>query len=157
MRTSCDIDILVKEQDLNRAVKALVDINGYKTDNKINYHDVSLFSPSKVHLELHFNILENKENIDSVLAKVWDYASQSENSEFEHSLTNEFFVFHMLAHMVYHFLKGGCGVRTIMDVYIAHQKLDINNDELYKLLNACNIAKFYESIKEISYIFYSLE
>ena len=154
LRTSCDIDILVKEQDLNRAVKALVDINGYKTDGKLNYHDVSLFSPSKVHLELHFNILENKENIDSVLAKVWDYARQSENSEFEHNLTNEFFVFHMLSHMMYHFLKGGCGVRTIMDVYIAHQKLDINNDELYKLLDASNISKFYESIKELASVWF---
>ncbi len=155
LRTSCDIDILVHEQDLERAVKALIDNNGYKTDNKVNYHDVSLFSPSNVHLELHFNVLENKENIDAVLSSIWDYASPNENNSFEYKLCNEFLIFHIIAHMMYHFLKGGCGVRTIMDVHVAHKTLSINQDKLYELLNACNIAKFYESIIQLSNVWFN--
>ena len=154
LRTSCDIDILVKEEDLERAVKALVEVNGYTTDNKVNYHDISLFSPSNVHLELHFNILEDKENIDLVLSQVWEYAKQKENCGYEYVLTNEFFVFHMISHMVYHFLKGGCGVRTIMDAYVAQKTLDINKDQLYKLLGACNVIKFYESILELNAVWF---
>ena len=42
MRTSCDIDILVKESDLQMAVDALVRERSYKTDNKKSYHDISL-------------------------------------------------------------------------------------------------------------------
>ncbi len=154
LRTSCDIDILVKEEDLERAVKALVDVNGYKTDNKVNYHDISLFSPSNVHLELHFNVLEDEENIDAVLSSIWDYATPKENNSFEHKISNEFLVFHIIAHMMYHFLKGGCGVRTIMDVYVVRKTLSIDEDKLYGLLNECNIAKFYESIIELTNVWF---
>ena len=45
MRTSCDIDILVKEESLDRATNALVEKLSYKTDYEKHYHDVSLFSP----------------------------------------------------------------------------------------------------------------
>lgn len=155
LRTSCDIDILVKEQDLERAVNALTSINGYTTDNKINYHDVSLFSPSNVHLELHFNVLEAQENLDKGLSLIWNYASQLEDGGYECQLTNEFVVFHMIAHMVYHFLKGGCGVRTIMDVYVAQKELELNKDKLYQLLQMCNITKFYDSITELTNVWFS--
>ena len=155
LRTSCDIDILVKEQDLDRAITALIDINGYKTDNKINYHDVSLFSPSNVHLELHFNILESNEKLDKVLSLVWEYATQKNDDSFEYVLTNEFFIFHLIAHMVYHFLNGGCGVRTIMDIYVASKKLSIEQDKLYSLLEKSEIAKFYESITELASVWFS--
>ena len=155
LRTSCDIDILVKEQDLERAVKALTSINGYTTDNKCNYHDISLFSPSKVHLELHFNVLEAQENLDKGLSLIWDYAVQKENGGYEYQLTNEFLMFHMVAHMVYHFIKGGCGVRTVMDVYVAQQKLALDKDKLYELFEMCNITKFYESITELIGVWFS--
>ena len=42
MRTSCDIDILVKEENLEAAIDALVQ-KGFKCSDR-NYHDVSLFS-----------------------------------------------------------------------------------------------------------------
>ena len=53
MRTSCDIDILVHESDLERAVAILVDKLAYKRESK-GSHDISLFSDYGVHLELHY-------------------------------------------------------------------------------------------------------
>ena len=47
MRTSCDVDILIHEEDLDRATKAFV-AHGYQM-RKRNYHDVSLFSQDGVH------------------------------------------------------------------------------------------------------------
>ena len=74
MRTSCDIDILVHEQDLDRAVQTLCETLGYHTEGEREYHDISLFSPSGIHLELHFNILENTERIDGLLSRVWEFS-----------------------------------------------------------------------------------
>ena len=72
MRTSCDIDILVREQDLERAVALLQSELSYRTDGERGYHDISLFSQSGIHLELHFNILEDMEGIDRLLSRVWE-------------------------------------------------------------------------------------
>ena len=83
MRTSCDIDILIKPQDLNKAIDALKEKLSYTVEDEKNYHDVSLFSPSGVHLELHFNIQENMDPLDSVLKNVWDYAVSTNGSRYD--------------------------------------------------------------------------
>jgi hypothetical protein len=107
MRTSCDIDILIHEGDLNAAIKCL-ESHGYRYNDR-NYHDVSLHSPNNIHLELHFNIQENIDCLDSVLKAAWDYTSLSQGSRYDFNM--DFFVFHMYAHLAYHFVSGGCGIR----------------------------------------------
>lgn len=114
MRTSCDIDILVKEENLKAAIDALVQ-KGFVCGER-NYHDVSLFSQSNIHLELHFNIQENIDKLDAVLKDAWLYARLTDGSRYK--FTDEFFVFHMFAHMSYHFLSGGCGIKSLMDIWI---------------------------------------
>lgn len=149
-RTSCDIDLLIHEEDLENATKNLIELKGYKRDGKTNYHDVSLYSPSNVHLELHFNILENIKSIDKLLAQVWNYCVLKEDGTFEYRQINEYLVFHLLAHLLYHFLRGGCGVRSIIDIWLVHQKMDINQTILREMLKACGIVLFYERILELA-------
>lgn len=80
MRTSCDIDVLVHEEDLDRAVEVLETATDFKTDHQA-YHDISMLSPN-VHLELHFSIKENEESIDRLLSKAWEYAVPVEASRY---------------------------------------------------------------------------
>ena len=152
MRTSGDLDILVKEKDVDRAKVLLCEKLGYtiKEENKV--HDISLYTPDGVHIELHFNILEHLENIDKVLAKVWDYTEES--SAFEKSMTPEYFVFHHIAHMYYHFVNGGCGVRPFVDLYVLRENMAYNEKGLKKLCDECNITKFYYTMLELQDIWF---
>ena len=54
MRTSCDIDVLIHEEDLERAKELLVRDYGY-TDHGTSTHDVSFFTPTNNHIELWGN------------------------------------------------------------------------------------------------------
>lgn len=54
LRTSSDIDVLVKEEDLESAVAAIENATDFKMLRKA-YHDISMVN-SQVHLELHFTI-----------------------------------------------------------------------------------------------------
>ena len=144
MRTSCDIDILVREECLEKAVCLLTENLGYTKSGK-NFHDVSLTSPSGVHLELHFCILENQANIDGLLAKAWDYGIP-ENQMGRYALTAEFLLFHVLAHASYHFLSGGCGVRPILDYYILKQRVAFDERTLFEMLQNSRLTKFYEAV-----------
>ena len=65
MRTSCDIDILVHDEQLDMAVKALTQ-TGYRVDGNKHYHDINLYAPGGMHLELHHNIKEREEKMDKV-------------------------------------------------------------------------------------------
>ncbi len=148
MRTSCDIDILIKEQDLQRAISAL-EQNGYSLTEK-GFHDVSLFSPSGVHLELHFSLLENKPNIDKVLKDAWQYAQTQDGVSY--SFTEEFFIFHIYAHIWHHFLSGGCGIRSLMDLWIIKNKMGIDYQKASSLLKKAGIEKLAKEIDTLAQI-----
>lgn len=148
MRTSCDIDILIDPNDLNRAIELLRETLSYTVEDEKNYHDVSLFSPSGVHLELHFNIQENIDSLDSVLKDVWQYTELTKGSRYD--FKKEFFVFHMYAHMAYHFLSGGCGIRALMDIWIMEHKMNAPYSCAKELLEKAGIYKFASEISNIS-------
>ncbi len=138
MRTSCDIDILIQEENLERAIAAIKE-NGYVFKGR-DYHDVSLFSPAGIHLELHFSLLEGQENIDRVLAKVWSFVKEKEGLERE--FTKEYFLFYAFAHASYHFLFGGCGLRTLIDIWVIKKKMDGAYTEAKALLEEAEIYTF---------------
>lgn len=143
MRISCDIDILIHEEDLSRAIDALVSKAGYKTDNKLQYHDVSLYSPSGIHLELHFHIKEGMSNIDGLLTTVWEHSVRDCAETFCYHQTNAFFVFHHIAHMAYHFIHGGCGIKPFIDLYIINQKMDYDEKAVRAFCRQCGLEDFY--------------
>ncbi len=146
MRTSCDIDILVKKENLDRAIDALVRNCHYTTDRKITYHDVSLYSPFGMHLELHFNINENISKYDVVLEQVWEYSCASNESAFKYLQNVEFLTFHMTAHSAYHFVSGGCGLRSVLDLWLLKQRLGKGLDEL---LEKAELSRFYSGISQL--------
>ena len=146
MRTSCDLDVLVKEEDLDIAIKALTEQLGYKVDGNKNFHDVDLFSESGVHLELHFNIKEDIAALDKVLSRVWEYAEKADENSQKFVLTNEFLLYHLIAHAAYHFVGGGCGVRPLTDIYLLKNKLKYDESVLNQLCEESEIGKFYSSV-----------
>lgn len=152
LRTSCDIDILIKEESLEKAITALQEKIGYTTDGKKHYHDVSLFSPAGVHLELHHNIKETIESLDRVLNKAWDYADIKENCEY--AFTNEFFLYHLYAHAAYHFAGGGCGVRTFLDLFLLKKRIVCDAGKLAEMLTEAGIKKFAEQADNLSEIWF---
>ncbi len=145
LRQSCDIDILVRENDVPKAIKTLEEALGYNTKSK-NYHDYSLFSESGVHLELHFNIKENTDKLDGVLGNAWNYARKKEGKSYEYEFTNEFLLFHLYAHTAYHFLSGGCGIKPVLDDCLLKNKLDYDEEKLNELLSVGGIKDFADKI-----------
>ena len=156
LRTSCDIDILVHEEDIERAIAVLTDKNGYTLEKKA-YHDYSLFSPAGVHLELHFNIKENRDKIDKLLIKAWDYAFKRAENSFEYHFTNEFFLYHQLAHASYHFVGGGCGIRPFIDVFLLEKHLKYDKNKLDELLTEGGIKIFSDDFYHLSKVWFAGE
>lgn len=154
LRTSCDIDILIHEEDLDLAINGLVEKCSYKKQER-KYHDVPLISPNNILLELHFNIKENMDNLDKVLIKVWDYSSPlDKDSCLEYEQSNEFFLFHLLAHTAYHFQHGGCGIRSILDLYLIHHQMPYNDEKLRMLCREAKIETFYEYVIQLSEVWF---
>ena len=156
MRTSGDIDILVREEALSQAKDALVSKLGYRV-TKNNFHDVAMVSPQGMLLELHFKITENEEKMDRMLEKVWEYVSFAEASLHRMEMTNEYLIFHSYAHMLYHFINGGCGIRYVIDIWMLEQKLDFDAIKLEKILKECEMNAFASYVRKLARVWFEGE
>lgn len=145
MRTSKDIDILIHEEDLHRAYQTLVSALDYQGLDVPRFHDISLFSQSGVQLELHFNLQEKRENLDKLLRKVWDHCVDTGDGKYHKQQSPEYYIFHHLAHMVNHFLRGGCGIRPFIDLYYIQKHIAYDVQKLQAFMAGTEIADFYRA------------
>jgi hypothetical protein len=149
MRTSCDIDILVRNEDLKRAIDGLKAELGY-TEHEQNEHDVSLFSPSGVHVELHYDLMEDGlfREASEVLREVWRVASLKEGYSYHYEMTDERFYFYHIAHMAKHFENGGCGIRPFIDLWFL-DKTSADTEKRDALLKRGGLYRFAECARAL--------
>lgn len=151
MRTSCDIDVLVREEDTDRAIELLTEKCGYTFKEK-GTHDVSLFSANNTHLELHFKLSEELYSNDAggLLDRVWDNASPKEGYECWKVLTDEFFYLYHIYHMAKHFEVAGCGIKPFIDLYILDKQIPHDETKRNELLEKSGLLKFTESCRRLN-------
>lgn len=145
MRTSCDIDILIKEEDLQATIDVLKKELSYRYDGTGPY-DANLYSESGVHLELRYNPSAVSEKTRKVLSTIWD--NVFDKSAYKLTLTNEMFYFYHMEHMAGHFIVGGCGVRFFLDAYILNKSLKYNNELKQKLLKTGELKAFSDNVEK---------
>lgn len=155
MRTSCDIDILVHAEDSEKAASILVDNRGYIYHQK-GSHDIILLSPNKLHIELHYNLVEDGIANDSceVLRSVWETAHIREGSCHWYEMPDEMFYFYHIAHMVKHFENGGCGIRPFIDLWILDHIEGAAYSKRSELLKQGNLLKFAQAAQKLSKVWF---
>lgn len=149
MRTSCDIDVLVHENDIEKAMSFLVKKSGAACETK-GSHDVGLFLNS-VHIELHYSLIESDVvgKADIPFQNVWNYAQQIEQTS-QYTLNEEMFYYYHIAHMAKHFIHGGCGIRPFMDLWLYNRVNTGNTDKRNKLLSDGGLLKFSEEAENLA-------
>lgn len=140
MRVGCDIDVLVREEDLERAKDVLTE-KGYKYEGA-EFHDVHFSTPSGVHLELHHTITQSLADVDKVLANPFDYTFTPEAYPMERAQSDELLYVHFVSHAAHHLLNGGCGVRAFIDLFLMDEKLWQSRDKVDALLSETGIFDF---------------
>ncbi len=155
MRTSCDIDILVKIEDIDRAIDCLVQNCGYECGIKSS-HDVSLYSKTKVHIELHYDLIEDGRvtAVFDVLQNVWKYTVIKDGYKYYHEMTDEMFYFYHIAHMAKHFTVGGCGIKPFVDLWILDHINGTSHDKRSELLKKGDLLVFSETVRALNRVWF---
>ena len=151
LRTSSDIDVLVKESDLDRATEILSIECSYKCGSK-GPHDISLYSAGGVHIELHYDLLEvgRAANAVEVLADVWKTVSTRDGHRFFCEMPDEMFYFYHVSHMAKHFENGGCGIRSLIDMWMLDGMEDANCKRRDMLLRRGELLKFADAARHLT-------
>ncbi len=153
MRISCDTDILIHPENLEKAGELLCSKLNYKFEHK-GSHDVAYESESGAELELHFRLFENDGNEKDILDRVWEYALPCEGYQYRFELEPEFFVFYHIFHMAKHIRNGGCGLRPFLDLWIIENKFPYDKEKLNKLLCEAGLERFFAVALQTSMTWY---
>lgn len=158
MRTGCDIDILVREEDVDDAAKSITESLGYKQESK-GKHDIQILSTENIYVELHFSLLEEDASpaMAKVLDKVWEHAKPAEDGKYKYELDDAMFYFYHIAHMAKHFLGGGCGIRAFLDLWLMEKNKNYNTSEVSALLKKGKLTDFAKVARELSRVWFSGE
>lgn len=156
MRTSCDIDILVRETDLEDAIKALEEKQDFKQGQKTP-HDVSLHAPNGMHLELHYAAVEEKRanNAAAVLDRIWGDARPDKDGSVRCVLSDAMFYFYHIAHMAKHVQEGGCGARSFLDLWILNHRISFDPEKRQALLKEGGLLAFAKAAESLSEVWFS--
>ena len=143
MRTSCDIDVLVKPEDVETAASALTEKYGYRR-GKESAHDLSLYSSGSVHLELHHTAVEDGRagSAQKVLGRIWEDAAPRTPGAYQHCLSDAMFYFYHIAHMAKHMEEGGSGVRSFLDLWIINNRMEGDVNARKQLLEEGGLLAF---------------
>lgn len=135
MRTSCDMDLLLHPEDMERAAKILEDTLQYRP-KAMSAHDLSFISSDGVRVELHHTLIEG----NPVLEKVWDHCQDNRMDE-------DYFYLYHIAHMAKHFLHGGCGIRPVLDLRLMEQRGMVCPANL---LEQCGLLTFANAMRRLA-------
>ena len=152
MRTSCDIDILIHNSDIELVEKLLCS-NNYVRLADSSTHDYNFMSPNKIHIEIHHTLTQDgKVSLaDELLTSVWDsYVVLDDKCKYRYYITPELFVIYHLAHMGRHLLHGGCGVRPFIDLWLLEKNCPKEKSKLDDLLIKSNLKALYDVSTELS-------
>ena len=155
MRTSCDMDILVREESLDRA-SALLQEKGWQYYGR-SPHDVAFTSAEGVHLELHFTVVEDFISPESktIMDGIWEDAKQVPGKQYRLEISDELFYFYHMVHMAKHLIHGGCGIRTFLDVWILNHRVTADAAKRQALLEKGKCLQFAKAAELLSEIWFS--
>ena len=146
MRTSCDIDVLVKKENAESAIEYLCKA-GFVRIKDDSTHDYNLIAENGMHIELHYTLSQDGELVaaESVLNKIWDEAIRTENHKYLYQMPIEQFFLYHLVHMGRHLLHGGCGIRPFIDLWILERKAIYDKYELETIFSNVGLLSFYKN------------
>jgi len=147
-RLSCDVDILVREQDLARAVDTL--LSALKAEQRgQSGHDISLFTSDNVHIELHFSLLEEEIPLpsDALLADPFAFCTGDGHAKV---MPDAYLYLYHVTHVAKHVLNGGCGVRPVLDTWVLCHRTAPDVEGRARLLREGGLDRFAACVQTLA-------
>lgn len=119
LRTMCDIDILVKKEDVESAGNILVQ-SGYRKCHGEAPHHIQYEKSGYPTVEVHWNIVKSvvlQDEMEEFQKSIWE---RTQYTDFHNlnikTLGMEDFLLQLLMHMAAHITGGGFGIRQLIDL-----------------------------------------
>ena len=156
MRTSADIDILFKEEDINQSCELLTTKCDYIEDKDLDSpHHISFNVPSNgVHIEIHRKLFVEYhmgQTVRDMMPLIWQQADPEHGYAHLLRMSDACFYLYHTAHMAKHLSQaGGCPIRGLIDLWILNGLS--NRDEIGRreLLERAGLLTFADKMSAVA-------
>lgn len=125
LRTMCDADVLVHEEDLDKVSALMISLGYTKTKEKDDHGAHIVFHKGSSVFEVHWTLINDRffKGDKSFEKKLWDDAMEVEVGRVKTlSLSLEDLAVHLCTHMAVHLAYSGFGVRQLTDLVVLVEK-----------------------------------
>lgn len=150
MRTMCDVDILVKPEDLD-AIETIMTERGYtklklERDDEVTYQKKPLLS-YEMHVQL---VSKSHRKIFDYYGNGWQLAKK--DTDYGYKMSDEDFFVFLIAHFAKHYRTAGVGVRPVIDIWLYLKKFRNKLDWSYidKELDKLEMKEFAYNLFKLS-------
>ncbi len=146
MRFMVDMDILVKEESMNKGGELIL-ARGF-TQEMNNGKDIVLVKKPFLTIELHKMLFVEDYFMHDYFKSVWDRVELVNGCEYKMPI-NDLYVY-TLAHLAEHYLEAGSCFRPLMDLYLMEKTYsELDFDYINKQFQIIGIEKFALKIRQL--------
>lgn len=128
MRTMCDADILIKEEDYPRA-REIMEQNGFAFKIE-SAHEYVFTDKDVITVELHKTLVPNyNKRLFGYYGNGWGFAKKKSGYDHLYEMSAEDFYVYNVVHAAKHYLKGGIGVRQVIDIWVLEKRFEFSESQ----------------------------
>ncbi|MBQ8163551.1 MAG: nucleotidyltransferase family protein [Clostridia bacterium] len=153
LRNMCDLDLLVRKEDLEKAGKLLEDLG--LTFEKYGEHDVTYKMEPYVSVELHFLVTDTHASLSSAkyYENIWNIAKPRADIKNHYYLEKNDYYVSLIEHMCKHYRNGGCGIKAFIDIYLYNEKYkdELDREYINRTLDIFGMREFSDHALALAY------
>lgn len=149
LRTMGDLDYLIPPESFSKARQTVINL-GYTIYGNCEHH-LELSKPPIMLIELHRILITQDEMGRGLFEDILTRCSPKQGKEYALEMTDEDFYLHLMLHLLKHYVYGGTGLRSFIDVYLyLKSKPNLDREYLSKSFDQTKYADTIALIERFS-------
>lgn len=146
LRTMGDLDILYRMEQTEKLQKVMKSV-GYHFKGEAAKHDH--YSKDGVVVEMHKELLPVGSGAYGYFNDIWSRAIPMQGKTYCYEMTIEDHYLYTLYHLIEHFIRGGIGIRMVLDIHILSRRKELDSKKVEKTLKELGVLEFDQNIRAL--------
>ncbi len=147
LRTMGDLDILYRKEQTDELRRVMQQL-GYSWSGEASKHDH--YEKDGRIVEMHKELLSSESRAYDYFLKIWDRACPDQGKKYCWQMSLEDHYLFTLYHLIEHFIRGGIGIRMVLDIYILSRLPELDKEKTAAELKKLKVDEFEKNIRSIA-------
>ena len=145
LRTSCDVDFFYDEKQKKQVYSTLTDLGFKKGHENVNHCE---WESGVVTIESHHALVSEGGHYADYYKDVWSKLKIVDGCQY--CFSKEDLYIYCIVHSAKHFIFGGFGVRTVLDLYFLNKENNFNEEYLALELDKLGLKEYEKVMRSLA-------